>query len=96
MCCSLPLMTSKVLEVAEPFRRRLEELRENLLPILVGKDGRLMECADLKWKDGRLQGAVIKSLNGNSCKLKCGDRTVEFETEAGQQYRFDGSLEMLK
>ncbi|VGO18728.1 glycoside hydrolase family 95 protein [Pontiella sulfatireligans] len=46
----------------------------------------------LDWANGTLKSATIKSLQGEACKLKYGEQLLEFKTEAGRQYRFDGSL----
>jgi alpha-L-fucosidase 2 len=36
------------------------------------------------WESGRLKSAVIKSLAGNSCRLKYGDQVVELKMEQGE------------
>lgn len=47
---------------------------------------------DLEWKDAKLSAATIRSLAGNPCKVCVGDKTVEFPTDKGGIYRFDGEL----
>lgn len=47
---------------------------------------------DMEWKDGELQRASVRSLKGNICILRLGDKVIEFETEAGQEYSMDGAL----
>lgn len=44
------------------------------------------------WKDGQLQKVEVLSKNGNTCRLKYGDKLHEFETEQGKHYSFDGNL----
>jgi alpha-L-fucosidase 2 len=50
---------------------------------------------DIIWKDGKLTGAVIRSRIGNLCHLSYAGKTVDFNTKAGQAYRFDGTLKKL-
>jgi len=50
---------------------------------------------DIYWADSKLTRAVIRSLLGNKCRVRYGDRTVELKTEVGKKYRFDGGLELL-
>jgi alpha-L-fucosidase 2 len=47
---------------------------------------------DLGWKAGKLEKAVIRSLSGNPCTLRYGDKERELRTKAGQQYVIDASL----
>jgi len=47
---------------------------------------------DITWKAGKLTEAVLRSKVGNSCRLVYKERSVEFATEAGQTYRFNGTL----
>ena len=49
---------------------------------------------DIKWEDGDLIKAVIKSRLGNNCNVRYGDQTVEFETIAGNVYTIDGAVEL--
>jgi len=48
---------------------------------------------DMTWAAHKLTRAVIRSLNGNPCKIRHGDRVVEFETEAGTTLVLDGDLD---
>ena len=41
---------------------------------------------DLQWQDGRLREATIRSRVGGPCRVRCGDKSVEFRTEAGESY----------
>ena len=45
---------------------------------------------DIRWDGGELTSCRIRSLLGNPCRVRCGGAVVEFETEAGQSYRFSG------
>lgn len=47
---------------------------------------------DLAWSRGKLNSVNIKSLKGGPCKMKYGEKQIEFETVADQEYRLDGSL----
>ena len=50
---------------------------------------------DLAWRDGKLTRARVKSLLGNPCKLRLGEKTLELQTRRGKSYRFDGMLQPL-
>ncbi len=41
---------------------------------------------DLGWKDGRLESATIRSVNGRPCRVRYGQEVYEFETQAGKSY----------
>lgn len=47
---------------------------------------------DITWKAGKLADVVLHSKIGNPCRLVYKERSVEFATEAGQTYRFNGTL----
>jgi alpha-L-fucosidase 2 len=47
---------------------------------------------DINWTDGNLQSATVRSLVGNNCKVRLGDKVVLFPTTAGKSYRLDGHL----
>jgi len=47
---------------------------------------------DIAWKAGKLTETVIRSKVGSPCRLVYDGRTHEFETRAGQTYRFDHDL----
>jgi alpha-L-fucosidase 2 len=47
---------------------------------------------DMNWTSSKLQSATIRSLLGNDCKVRLGDKTVSFPTKAGETYRLDGNL----
>lgn len=50
---------------------------------------------DLEWKEGVLNAATIKSLNGNNCKVSYKGILLEFETAPGQEIRLDGALRRI-
>jgi len=47
---------------------------------------------DIYWEDGKLTYAVVRSLLGNKCMIRYGDKMVELKTEAGKSYQLGGSL----
>jgi len=51
---------------------------------------------DLKWQDGKLAGATIRSLLGKPCKVRCGDKVVTIDTKAGESIVLSGDLEREK
>ena len=48
------------------------------------------------WIDGRLQHLEVLSKAGQKCRLRYVDKVVEFDTEKGKTYAFNGNLERLK
>ncbi|RAJ11477.1 glycoside hydrolase family 95 protein [Arenibacter echinorum] len=44
------------------------------------------------WEEGQLKGVSVLSKSGLPCVLKYNDKTIEFKTEAGKTYHFDGLL----
>jgi alpha-L-fucosidase 2 len=47
---------------------------------------------DIRWADGKLVAAVVRSLTGNACRLRHGDVVRDVEIEKGQTFRWDGTL----
>lgn len=47
---------------------------------------------EMAWQNGKLANAVIRSLLGNNCEVRLGEKTVSFPTKAGKLYRLDGEL----
>jgi alpha-L-fucosidase 2 len=50
---------------------------------------------DIDWEGGKLLNATIRSDLGKSCKLRFGDKVVEFPTRSGRTYRVDGYLKPI-
>jgi alpha-L-fucosidase 2 len=46
----------------------------------------------MNWTNTKLQSATIRSLLGNDCRVRLGEKTVSFPTKAGQSYRLDAEL----
>jgi alpha-L-fucosidase 2 len=47
---------------------------------------------DIEWKDGGLVRAVIRSKLGRSCKVRYGEKTIEFDTRIGESRTLDADL----
>jgi alpha-L-fucosidase 2 len=47
---------------------------------------------DVNWKGGKLDGAEIRARRDGTCKVRYGDKVVEFDAEAGGTYELDGTL----
>ena len=50
---------------------------------------------DVYWEDGKLTKAVIRSLLGNSCTVRYGNKMIELKTRKGKTYSLDGNLKRL-
>lgn len=50
---------------------------------------------DIKWKDGKLVYALIKSRLGNDCLIRLGEKTLEIKTNIDGKYLIDGSLTII-
>jgi alpha-L-fucosidase 2 len=48
---------------------------------------------DIEWKNGKLTGAAIKSMLGNTCKVRYGERNISLDTKKGETYRFNNKLQ---
>jgi len=48
------------------------------------------------WKDGELQTVEVLSKAGGGCQLRYSDRSVDFDTEIGKTYAFNGQLESIR
>jgi alpha-L-fucosidase 2 len=46
---------------------------------------------DIEWKDGKLVTAAVRSLVGNSCRLRYGDNTLVQQMEKGKVFVWDGN-----
>jgi alpha-L-fucosidase 2 len=58
---------------------------------LRGRDG--FEV-DIYWKNGTLDKAMVKSIAGGECRVRYGERVVEFETETGANYELNNKLQV--
>ena len=47
----------------------------------------------MAWSEGRLETATVRSLLGNPCTVRYGERTVSLDTRPGGEYRLDGELQ---
>ena len=50
---------------------------------------------DLSWNNGILEHVNILSKIGKSCRIRFGEKVVEFETESGKSYCFNGNLTLM-
>jgi alpha-L-fucosidase 2 len=49
----------------------------------------------IDWKAGQLNSATIKSIAGNFCRVKYGDKSIELKIKKGKSVRLDGELNVL-
>ena len=70
-----------------------DQLREGSIAGLCARGG--FELA-FDWKDGELQTVKVLSKAGKPCKLRYHDQIMEFNTEIGKSYAFNGRLEKSK
>jgi alpha-L-fucosidase 2 len=47
---------------------------------------------ELAWQDGKLTSATLRSLLGNPCQIRLGNKTADFATRAGRLLQLDGEL----
>jgi len=50
---------------------------------------------DIKWKDGKLASALVRSILGNPCVVRWGDRVTQFNTTSDSLYQLDGELKVI-
>ena len=50
---------------------------------------------DVYWTDGKLTKARIRSILGQTCKIRSGEKTVELKTTGGGSYELDANLEPI-
>jgi alpha-L-fucosidase 2 len=50
----------------------------------------------LEWKDGKLQLAEVRSLNGSAGQLRYGEKTVSLSLKRGKMIRLNANLEEIK
>ncbi|MDN5216844.1 glycoside hydrolase family 95 protein [Fulvivirgaceae bacterium BMA12] len=48
------------------------------------------------WKDGELQSVQVLSTAGTMCKLRYKKRSIDFKTEKGKTYNFNGKLKKVR
>jgi alpha-L-fucosidase 2 len=48
---------------------------------------------DIVWNGGKLESATVKSLSGNPCRVRYGDKVRDFEIKAGDSMRLSGVLQ---
>ncbi len=49
---------------------------------------------DIRWKDGRLDAAAVRSVTGNGGRVRYGDKLVELSLKPGQKAELNGNLDM--
>lgn len=47
---------------------------------------------DFDWQNGKLDGVKVKSLAGNECVVRYGDKVVSFPTKKGKKYKLNSAL----
>jgi hypothetical protein len=92
----LPAVIIKMLMASDPGKIRLLPALPDAWPEgkISGLSARGGFEVDITWKAGKLSGAVIRSKNGNPCKLVYGTRILEFNTQAGKTYRVNHDLKI--
>ena len=63
-----------------------DEWKEGEIKGLVARGGFII---DIKWDDGKLTSAKVKSLNGGPCKIKYGSKMKDMQTVPGEEYLLD-------
>lgn len=51
---------------------------------------------DIDWDRGKLLRVVVRSFAGNECQLRYKDRQVNFKTQKGGKYTYDGLLQAMR
>ena len=49
---------------------------------------------DIEWQNGKLKSAKIKSLAGNNCKIRYGNKTTQFKTRRGSIHTLNKNLSL--
>jgi alpha-L-fucosidase 2 len=50
---------------------------------------------NLAWQDGKLTRLELRSLLGNPCQLRLGDKVLDLKTKQGKSYNFGLDLKPL-
>lgn len=50
---------------------------------------------NINWENSKVKFIEIKSLAGNKCNLRYGEKTISFDTKEGGVYKFDASLSLM-
>jgi len=50
---------------------------------------------NINWENSKAEFIEIKSLAGNKCNLRYGEKTISFDTKEGGVYKFDASLSLM-
>lgn len=50
---------------------------------------------DMTWSDGKLKTVIVRSLLGNVCKIRYGDKLVKLKTEKAKSYTLNGELKTM-
>jgi hypothetical protein len=92
----LPAVIIKMLMASDPDKIQLLPALPDAWPEgkISGLSARGGFEVDITWKAGKLSEAVIRSKNGNSCKLVYGTQILEFGTQAGKTYRVNQDLKI--
>ncbi len=92
----LPAVIIKMLMASDPDKIRLLPALPDAWPEgeISGLSARGGFEVDITWNAGKLSEAVIRSKNGNSCKLVYGTHILEFNTQAGKTYRVNQDLKI--
>lgn len=92
----LPAVIIKMLMASDPGKIQLLPALPDAWPVgkISGLSARGGFEVDITWKAGKLSEAVIRSKNGNPCKLVYGPRILEFNTQAGKTYRVNQDLKI--
>ena len=92
----LPAVIIKMLMASDPDKIQLLPALPDAWPEgkISGLSARGGFEVDITWKAGKLSKAVIRSKNGNSCKLVYGTQILEFSTQAGKTYRVNQDLKI--
>jgi len=49
----------------------------------------------IQWKDGKLQSAQIRNINGKAFRVRYGDKTAAFAIQPGSTIKLDHNLSVI-